>query len=213
MTAHMNVVFVHGWGFHPCVWAPVVERLSGIDAHYVDLGFVSGFEGEVVQALPEDAVLVGHSLGVMWLLKNLPARVRGFVSVSGFDCFYKHVHPRTVKLMQRRLSGEPYDQMQDFWASCGVEDFCGLEAFNVERLDEGLDWLMNWDAAAELQALSCPVMALGARNDQIVTPEMSRAIWQDYDLRISETGGHMLPLTQAEWCAQHIQGFINDLHA
>ncbi len=41
----MDVIFVHGWGCNPSVWGDLVKKLTGITPHYVDLGFVSGFEG------------------------------------------------------------------------------------------------------------------------------------------------------------------------
>ena len=46
----------------------------------------------------------------------------------------------------------------------------------MARLDEGLDWLMHWDARRAKQALTCPVLALAARDDPIVPPAMSEAM-------------------------------------
>ena len=63
----MHFVLVHGWGFHTGIWAEIVERLPGAEITLIDLGFVTGGPASA-RDWPEDAVAVGHSLGVLWLL-------------------------------------------------------------------------------------------------------------------------------------------------
>lgn len=201
------VVFVHGWGFHPGVWAPVAERLAGVTPHYVDLGFISGFQGQTITQVPEDAVLVGHSLGVMWLLRHLPARPRGVISISGFDCFFRYTDVRDVKAMQRNLKRNPLAQMQGFWQACGVPDFCESADINVDALEQGLEWLRTWQAHLP----TCPTLALASRDDLIVPASMSAVVWAEHDLRWCDAGGHVLSRTKPDWCAQHIQGFLHDV--
>ena len=85
------------------------------------------------------------------------------------------------------------------------------EALNVARLDEGLDWLMHWDARKAKDELQCPVLALAARDDAIVPPSMSETIWHDAGLTWSPDGGHVLPVSHPHWFARHVVEFARAL--
>src|SRR3990170_7647673 len=174
----MHFVLVHGWGFHAGIWSDVIPHLGGADVTLVDLGFVAGGpKGE--SDWPADSIAVGHSLGLLWLLERGRGRFRALVSVQGFDCFCCHIAPSRVAGMRRGLARDPGQTLQAFWRSCGASGFALPEALNVDRLDEGLDWLMHWDARKAKERLACPVLALAARDDAIVPASMSEAIWQD----------------------------------
>ena len=56
---------------------------------------------------PSDAIAVGHSLGLLWLLEHGGGRFRALVSVQGFDCFCCHVAPSRVAALKRGLEREP----------------------------------------------------------------------------------------------------------
>ena len=62
----------------------------------------------------------------------------------------------------------PDQTLQAFWRGCGTEPFASPEALNVERLDEGLGWLMDWDETETKAKLACPTLALAARDDAVV---------------------------------------------
>ena len=206
----MHFVLVHGWGFHAGIWADVIGHLQGAEITLVDLGFVSGGpKGET--DWPSGAIAVGHSLGLLWLLQHGGGRFRGLVSVQGFDCFCCHIPPSRVAALKRGLEREPHGTLQAFWRSCGAAGFALPDALNVARLDEGLDWLMHWDARKAKDELACPVLALAARDDAIVPASMSEAIWQDVDIKWSQDGGHVLPLRHPRWCARHVLEFADTL--
>ncbi len=109
----MHVVLVHGWGFNARIWAELVPHLGGADITLVDLGFVTGGpKGQ--EAWPEDAIAVGHSLGVLWLLKQEAHRFKGLVSIQGFDRFCPHVAPARVAALKRGLARDPGGTMRRF---------------------------------------------------------------------------------------------------
>jgi pimeloyl-[acyl-carrier protein] methyl ester esterase len=206
----MHVVLVHGWGFHAGIWADVVQHLPNAEITLVDLGFVAG--GPTGKdTWPEDAVAVGHSLGLLWLLKQGGGRFKALVSIQGFDRFCPHVAPSRLAALKRGLERDPGGTMQAFWRSCGAPGFALPEALKTARLDEGLDWLMHWDAEAAKQALDCPVLALAARDDAIVPPAMSEAIWRESGIVWSPDGGHVLPLRHPRWCARHVLEFAHSV--
>ncbi len=206
----MHVVLVHGWGFHAGLWADVVPHLGGAEITLVDLGFVAGGP-RGSESWPEDAVAVGHSLGLLWLLKEGHGRFKGLVSVQGFDRFAPHVPESRLAALKRGLARDPGATMGAFWRSCGAPGYALPQALNVPRLDEGLDWLMHWDAREAKQALRCPVLALATRDDAIVSPAMTEAVWQGTKLEWSPDGGHVLPLRHPRWCARHVLEFADTL--
>ncbi len=168
--------------------------LQGAEITLVDLGFVSGGpKGET--DWPPDAVAVGHSLGLLWLLQRGEGKFRALVSVQGFDCFCCHIAPSRVTALKRGIAREPHETLQAFWRSCGAAGFALPEALNPARLEEGLDWLMHWDAREARRELDCPVLALATRDDAIVPPSMTEAIWQDTDIKWSPRRWSCSPVT------------------
>ena len=206
----MHFVLVHGWGFHAGIWADVVGHLQDAEGSFIDLGFVAGGP-KGASDWPPDAIAVGHSLGLLWLLQQGRGRFRALVSVQGFDCFCCHIAPSRVAALKRGLEREPHRTLQAFWRSCGASGFALPEALNVDRLNEGLDWLMHWDARKAKDELACPVLALAARDDAVVPAAMSEAIWQDTSIKWSQDGGHVLPLRHPQWCARHVLEFADAL--
>ena len=208
----MHFVLVHGWGFHAGLWNGVVEHLGGAGVTLIDLGFVAGGpKGE--KTWPRDAIAVGHSLGLSWLLARGGGQFRALVSVQGFDCFCCHVPSSRVAAMRRGIERAPYVTVENFWRSSGAPDFAPPEALDVARLHEGLEWLMHWDVSDVKDGLQCPVLALAARDDAIVPSAMSEAIWRKPGLVWSPGGGHVLPLKHPEWCANHVLEFANSVAA
>ena len=206
----MRFVLVHGWGFHAGLWDEFISHLPDADIARVDLGFIKCGPGGVSD-WPEDSIAIGHSLGLLWLLKQGQGRFRALVSIQGFDCFCCHIAPQRIGALKRGLEREPEATLQAFWRSCGASGFALPEALNVARLDQGLDWLMHWDARKAKQELACPVLALAARDDAIVPVSMSEAIWKDTGIIWSQDGGHVLPLRHPRWCARHVLEFANAL--
>lgn len=113
--------------------------------------------------------------------------------------------------MKKNLARKPWRQMQEFWKACGTSAFYMEDKLNVPRLEEGLEWLATWDERHGLGTLACPAMVLAAKDDRIVPEDMTRAIWGDYNLRWSDSGGHVLPLNDPGWCAWQIQEFLDGL--
>jgi len=213
-ASNMHFVFVHGWGFNAAIWRDLTGYMRNSEVSLVDLGFVEGGSPSV-SVWPSDAVAVGHSLGLLWLLHRAAeedrAPFRALVSIQGFDRFCPHIPPSRVAGMRRGLRRVAYQTLHAFWRGCGTEPFASREALNVERLDEGLGWLMDWDETETKAKLACPTLALAARDDAVVPQAMSEAIWRSDTIRWSDTGGHVLPLKHPEWCANHVLDFAHAL--
>ena len=84
--AEPPLVFVHGWGFHNGLWRNVAERLPDFRACHIELGFLRGGpmgDSELVR----NAIYIGHSFGLMWLLKHAPHPFRGSLAWPGSTVF------------------------------------------------------------------------------------------------------------------------------
>ncbi len=202
----MHVVLVHGWGFDARIWAPLTGRLQGASTTQVDLGFIAA-----PSEADHDSILIGHSLGVLWLLKEGGRPCKGLVSIQGFDRFCPHVPAARVAALKRGLDQNPERTLQAFRGSCGAPDYPEGPALNVGRLQQGLDWLMHWDARPARKRLQCPMLILAARDDAIVPPAMTEAVWEKSAVFWSPTGGHVLPLRHPDWCARHVLEFAHSL--
>lgn len=203
-----KLVFVHGWGYGPDVWDKVISQLSDHECQVLNLGFFGGEDCE--QHLIEECIYVGHSLGVLWLLKRMPKNAKGLVSIAGFDDFSKCANPRILRMMAKNLVSDPQKQLRDFWAQCGSPEYSPGEEPNTGRLMEGLEWLGEWNAQIKLERLMCPVYAIVAKDDTIVPEAASKEIWEDYDMKILEEGEHALPITQPQNCVETIRKAIEN---
>jgi pimeloyl-[acyl-carrier protein] methyl ester esterase len=210
----MHFVFVHGWGFNAAIWRALTGYMRNSKVSLVDLGFIAGGPPSV-SVWPSDAIAVGHSLGVLWLLHRAGEEdsppFRALVSIQGFDRFCPHTPPSRVAAMRRGLRRDAYQTVQSFWHGCDAEPFASSESLNAARLDEGLGWLMEWDETKTKAELACPTLALAARDDAVVSAAMSEAIWRSDTILWSDTGGHVLPLKHPEWCANHVLDFAHAL--
>jgi pimeloyl-[acyl-carrier protein] methyl ester esterase len=207
----MHFVLVHGWGFNASIWTPLMAQLGDAETTVVDLGFIDGADHSSNTDWPNDAIAVGHSLGVLWLLKQESARYRGLVSIQGFDRYCPHVPKSRVVALKRGIDRDPAGTMEAFWRSCGAPGFAPISALNPDRLHEGLDWLIQWDAEDARKSLRCPVLSLATRDDVIVPPAMTETIWGSENVVWLPEGGHALPIRFPEWCAAHVVEFANSV--
>ncbi len=201
------IVFIHGWGFNGSIWREISAYLPDISRSSIELGFV-GEAARGPQVIPDNAIIVAHSLGVLWALRHLPKQPAGLVSICGFDRFSPPVPRGDLLIMKRGLKKNQMVQMSHFWRACGVAPFAQAEQLNQSALIEGLDGLMNWDARKQLENLTCPVHVLAALDDEIVSKRMACDIWGEEKINWSKNGGHGLPLTHPKWCADQIKQFV-----
>jgi pimeloyl-[acyl-carrier protein] methyl ester esterase len=203
-----QICFVHGWGFHAGVWESLCSNLDGLGTvNFYGPHFVEGGPAVGKQVI-EDAICIGFSLGVPWLLKCGPKRMRALISIAGFDYLRGYRAEQAIIALKRGLERSPAAQMRAFWAESGIRPFVSPDALDVPGLKLGLQWMSEWDGRRELSELTCPVLALAAKDDSVIAAETTQMIWGARNLKWSESGGHALPLTQPAWCAEQIQRFI-----
>lgn len=198
----MRLVFVHGWGFDPRVWDHVAAALCGIPEVRIDLGFFG--EAKTLDFTPDD-VLIGHSLGFLWGMHAYRGW-QSWIAVNSFSRFAGACVPlAALRALRQNLKRDAEQALRDFYATIGYPAEPHLP--NVERLAQGLDMLQRLDIAPILSENAAPGLVLASRNDPLVPQEASEALGRP--IRWSADGGHLLPLTQAEWCADAIRQHVS----
>ncbi len=203
-----DIIFVHGWGMGPAFWGGIRAGLPEIQATTIDLEFIGTKQASTAATAREPAIYITHSLGTMWALKNHHHDMKALISINGFSCFQNFADERTLQTMKARLKRAPEKQMDLFWKSSDLPA-CG--DLNVQKLEDGLEWLSSWDVKKELRNLTCPVMSLAGSNDSILPLDLMKEEWTGFDLRVHEDAGHALPLSNPDWCVNHIKDFIREL--
>ncbi|MDX2028830.1 MAG: alpha/beta hydrolase [Alphaproteobacteria bacterium] len=202
----MELVFIHGWGFDARFWDAVSARLRQFPQQRVDLGFF----GRASEPVHAPAVLVGHSLG---FLHGLPQRNwAGWIAINSFPRFVQTpgqegcVPPAMLREMRMRLSANPAQTLQDFHAMIGSPMPEGMP--NAECLREGLDALRD-GAVDENTACNIPGLVLASRKDPLVPVAASEKLGRMAQQGLwHEAGGHILPQSDPDWCAQAIENFV-----
>lgn len=209
-----SLLFVHGWAFDASVWTPLRAELGDWPHAVADAGYFGAAQSPATATGP--VIAIGHSMGVLRLLRDLPSNCVGLVSINGFPRFGAApdfdagVPRRMLDRMLKRLSTDPTAVLQDFRERCG--DASAFGAPNLQPLARDLEALRDEDQRHALAALPVPLLILAGQDDPIVPAAMTQAAFggragdERHDL---EHGGHLLPVSAAPWCARHIAGFID----
>lgn len=216
-TTGPRLLLVHGWGFDATVWDALAAALPEAECHRVDLGYF-GAPCPPPPTREKPVIVVGHSLGVLWLLHTRPCPWAGLVAINGFPRFteapdYAPAVPgRVLERMIARFPKAPAAVLAEFRRRCGADapPPAGLDA---ARLLDGLVALRDGDARA---ALAGPRLVLSGRDDPILPPGMAGHAFGTGPAAIHHehpTGDHLLPLTEPAWCAAHLRAFIAGLTA
>jgi pimeloyl-[acyl-carrier protein] methyl ester esterase len=213
-----HILFVHGWAYDANIWGPIRSRLGDPECTVWERGYFEepGFSLARSEPPPPGPYLaVGHSFGVMRLLRERPEGCIGLVSICGFARFasaedYRGTPMRILDRMVSRFDAAPGAVVGEFRARCGSQS-TRVYALRAERLGEDLAVLRDGDERAAAAALDVPVLSLVGGSDQIVSATMSEASFPQAERAVAPGAGHLLPLRQPEWCAAQITAFARRL--
>jgi len=199
---------MHGWGFDASIWSGVVRHLDGFDCRMAERGY---FGVPVSVESDGPCVVVGHSLGAMQWLADLPEGCCGMVAMNGFDRFvegddFPGVPRRPLDRMIARLPQDPAQVVADFRARCGARAVAGTP--ELAPLLADLELLRDGDFRDAAGGL--PVLSLQGANDPLLPEAMRGAVFAKASVTrmTCENAGHLLPLEAPEWTAKAIAEFV-----
>jgi pimeloyl-[acyl-carrier protein] methyl ester esterase len=188
------ILFVHGWGYDASVWASLRAALD-VPSGALDLGY---FGSEDIAVPGDVTVLVGHSLGFLWLARQAQLRHLPLIGINAFprfleaDGYAPAVAPRVVDRMKRRLLVDPAPVLAEFWQRAGAAG--PARTPDKTALVAGLDDLAAWDERENLARRASSVRLIAGERDAIVPPTMTRMAFMTSTIDWLP-GGHALPQT------------------
>jgi pimeloyl-[acyl-carrier protein] methyl ester esterase len=189
------ILFAHGWGYDASFWDPLRDAL-GVPGTALDLGYF----GAEATSIPDGVtLLVGHSLGFLWLARQRSLGHLPLIGINAFPRFLEAdeyapaIAPRILARMKRRLTADPAAVLAEFWQRAGAP---GPDKTPDEKaLAAGLDQLATWDERENLANRTSSVRLIAGEEDAIVPPAMTRMAFKHSSVHWLP-GGHALPQTQ-----------------
>jgi pimeloyl-[acyl-carrier protein] methyl ester esterase len=199
------ILFVHGWGYDAGFWTPVRAALGDEPSAALDLGYF----GAPATAVPANVTLmVGHSLGFLWLLRQGTLRHLPLIGINAFPRFLEDedyhpaIAPRMLERMRRRVAGDPRSVLAEFWQRAGAPG--PQRPPDAAALADGLGQLAGWDERENLAARASAVRLIAGAEDAIVPVAMTRMAFKNRAIDWLP-GGHALPWTHAGEVARMIR--------
>ncbi|WHI50899.1 malonyl-ACP O-methyltransferase BioC [Microbulbifer sp. MLAF003] len=245
MSQIENLVFLHGWGGDKGPWQPLLEAVHeqlGLPLICIELpGFGERREQawprlevllqQLYQALPQNCVLVGHSLGGMLALQ-IAARpgqekIHGVVTISANACFVERdnwpgMPRRTFDRFRSAFVQDPYATWERFCAlqshgDNAMRDLVKQLKARKPNINPGA-WVKALDCLAELdnrdllQSLEIPALHLFGKRDALVPLAAIEEI-QAYGaaVEVMEGCGHKPQLSQPRQVAERLRHFVESL--
>lgn len=194
----MRLLFLHGWGFDAASWDAMRAALAPVETVAWDRGY---FGEPRCAAIEPPFVAVGHSLGSLILAADPPAGCEGLIAINGFDRFAGdgRVAPRPLARMRARFGQAPGAVLDDFRLRAGGDRHHG--PCDAVRLARDLDLL----ATLESRGATPPLLVLNGGEDAILPPAMRDRVFPGAPRLTLAGGGHLLPLTHPDWCADRVR--------
>jgi pimeloyl-[acyl-carrier protein] methyl ester esterase len=199
------ILFVHGWGYDAHFWDPLRALLGDVPSTVLDLGYF----GEAKTTQPDKlTLLVGHSLGFLWLVRQSELHHVPLVGINAFprfiedDDYHPAVAARVLERMRRRVVSDTRSVLEDFWTRVGATG--PDSAPNKAALAEGLDHLAAWDERENLASRASPTRLIAGREDAIVPAAMTEMAFRRSEITWL-AGGHALPRSHAADIARLIR--------
>jgi len=202
------IVFLHGWGFTPKVWAPVVEALvlGGVEREHIATPALPLQTGDLRQNLdalstvtPERAHIVGWSLGgelALAFANRQPARIASLTMIASTPCFMNR-HDWSL--------GQSESLLDDFDQRLADNPAALLKRFSI--------LIRHGDAAAGRDRVLADTLAQANEPDPVRLAHGLQLL-RDIDLRLSVsaatpptlllhgTADAVVPIAAAAWLAE-----------
>jgi len=214
-----NLVLLHGWGTHPVIWEPLLERLPGARAlplpGYAGSEFAATSEDMAAQLagqIDQASVLVGWSLGGQLagrVALDHPDKVSRLVLIGTTPCFVNRadwphgVAAEVFDEFARSLAADYADTIRRFLALQAQGSSAVREVLTTLRrrlldqprppagvLEAGLASLQQQDLRADIAGLTLPVTLIHGSGDKLAPLAAARWLAETLaDARLHEIQG------------------------
>ena len=188
------ILFAHGWGYDASFWNPLRKALN-MPSAALDLGYFGPAETTMPDGI---AFLVGHSLGFLWLARQVALKHLPLIGINAFPRFVEAedyrpaVAPRVLERMRRRVLTDAPGVLAEFWQRAGAPG--PNNSPNTAALAEGLDQLATWDERKNLGTRTRSMRLIAGEEDAIVPAAMTKMAFGNLTIEWLP-GGHVLPWT------------------
>lgn len=225
-----TLVLIPGLISDDIVWQPVADAVaSKMPVHQADLTkgtSISGMARELLEKVPGDLIVVGHSMGgriAMEMAHQAPERIQGLVLANT-----GHRPKREGEEVKRQamidLGHESMEQLADQWLPPMVDERRIGDAELMGRL-RAMVLRANADiheghiralvgrpnASAYLKDITCPTLLIVGRQDAwspIAQHEEIKAAMPDAELVVIEDAGHFAPVERPDDVVKAITGWL-----
>lgn len=194
------LLLLHGWGFDARIWDALATALPDFPIVRWDRGY---FGEKAESAIEPPFAAIGHSLGAMLLADLLPHDIP-LVAINGFDRFSGDgaVAPRVVERMRARFAEDPAAVLAEFRARCGAPP--APEDIDEGRLADDLALL----GSRHVTSRPNRILVLQGDADPILPGSLRASVFPGAERATHEEGGHLLPVSHPQWCAEQIEAFL-----
>lgn len=237
-TTPNPILWVPGWAATPRTFRPLQQRLPGCEHVCVDFRDVTTSDnllGRVKDAILENAVVIGWSMGAMLALQAAAESesvaavvvINGTLRFASDDRAFGWPTP-ILRRMQKRLATDAEATVTQFVESmfvnpetarsyieaCHHGNVLAESAFDRLALIAGLDYLATTDLTASVANFTCPVLWLHGTDDRICPGAAAR---QSVELLPNCTlreipAGHAPFYEQPDETAAAIKEFLHSLN-
>ncbi|CAI3935452.1 alpha/beta fold hydrolase [Commensalibacter communis] len=215
MIQKYHLLFVHGWGFSKHFWEPVSYLLNEFSKEYIDLGFVNNISilsndvHDLSQQIP-NTIAIGHSLGLLYLLKQFPRTFHHYIAINSFLRFSKAedylsgVPSRILHLMSKGIDKDVYSVLSQFYQQC---QYVGNvpNQMNASALQIGLGTLETEDFRNVLPSITDRLTIVSSKSDPVVSSDMTIDSFKSHPIYWVKDNTHVLPISRPEICAKIIK--------
>ncbi len=194
-----TLLLLHGWGGDATIWDDMLAYMPGLPAMRGDRGY---FGRPAMPPVGGPVLAIGHSLGAMLLADMLPPDIP-LVAINGFDRFTgdNAVSPILIGRMQRRFANAPLEELSSYHTICGTR--MPTDALDTQALADDLHLLATFASPLPKRR----VLVLQGARDPILPAVLRDAVFPGAMRETLPHGGHALPISHAQWCADRIGAF------
>lgn len=240
----INLVLIHGWGCDSRTWQPLLESLQKLaSVTLIDLpGFgesaslpefsLDAVLDQIATQLPQDAVVMGWSLGGMLavqLAAHFPDRIRGVITLAANVKFvaapdYPAAMPRAInRQFNQGFAQDPQATLKLFSGLLAQGDAEERSLLKQLRRSDVGPVTDNWLQALQLLSvldnrelfaqLAQPGLHLLAEKDALVpvaAAELMAKINPQQEIRVLDNTAHALHWSQPQVVTDAIAGFVKN---